>query len=178
MFSSIDQLRTNLSQVDITRMIDSVVTDRIQHADDDIVMDLSKYVNFNNATVSAGYVDKTTTPLFPIFLNHLSQYKTCEHCLVKLYGTKRTVDQISDIQFWCDEYDKLIQRVKTNQTPIALTNGTPIGFGTFRISTNKKGVLPALGEGKYGQFESDADIARDRAQSPNGMTRIEDDMHD
>ena len=171
-FSSILQLRNNLIQVDTSRMIDSQVQDRLDHADDDIVMDLSKYVNFNNATVQAGFSDKTSTPLFPIFLNHLSQYKTCEHVLVKLYGAKRTVDQISDIQFWQGEYDKLLDRLKTNQIPLTLTDGTNIGFGQFQISTNKKDVLPALGEGKHGQYESENDLRKDRSQSPNGLTGI------
>jgi hypothetical protein len=161
MYSSIAQLRMNLTQVVVTapNCDDATVTDRINHADDDIGMDLGKYVNFS--LIPSAYSDTN----FPTWLNHLSQYKTCEHMLAKLYGAKRTVDQVTDIQYWTKQYDDLLLKIKTNRVEAVLPDGTNVSKGQFTTQIGRTGISPVLGSGPYGEFESEDGLAKDRPRS-------------
>lgn len=164
-YSSIAQLRLNLIPVqDATRpnCDNTSVQDRIDHADDDIVMDLEKYIDFSQVP-SAGYTDSN----FPKWLNHLSQYKSCIHMLVKLHGAKRAADEVSDIQYWEKEYDKLFEKVTKNRTEAVLPDGTNISKGQFDIKVGRTSINPVLGSGKYGQFENEGDLAQDRPRDAN-----------
>lgn len=176
MFSSIAQLRANLTQVVATNpnQDDATVTDRITHADDDVQMDLAKYVNFA-LIPAAGYSDSN----FPKWLNHLSQYKSCEHMLVKLYGTKRTVDEVSDIQHWQKEYEVLLEKIRTNQIDAVLADGTNVSKGMFTVGVGRQNISPVLGSGKYGEFEKESDLAGDRPRdgggtAPGGFDQLHD----
>ena len=142
MFSSIAQVRANLTQVDIVRMDDTTVTDRIALADDDIVTDLSKYVNFS-LVPATGYLDSN----FPAWLKRLSQFKSCSHILVKLYGAKRSVDQVSDIQYWDKEYADLLNKIKMNMVETILVDGTNITKGAFTVSVGRQNISPVLEAG-------------------------------
>ncbi len=160
-YSSIAQLRMNLTLATLARIDDATVTDRIAHSDDDVDMDLGKYVDMTNAIIVAGYA----TTNFPVWLNHLSQYKTCEHVLIKLYGEKRQGDDVSDIDYWRKQYDGLLDRIRTNQVLPVLGNGTSIGLGQFDIKVGRSTIDPPLGEGDYGEFEPESDIEIDRPRS-------------
>jgi hypothetical protein len=161
MYSSVAQLRLNIVLVDTNRLDDPSVIDRIKHSDDDIGMDLGKYVNFALVPMG-GYADAN----FPVWLNHLSQYKTCAHVLKKLYGAKRTVDDVTDIQDWEKQYDKLLQGIKTNRIEAVLVDGTNISKGQYNIKVGKSNIDPALGVGKYGEFENESDLSKDRPRTP------------
>ena len=157
MYSSVAQLRMNLMKVSANQLDDPMIIDRIDHADDDIQMDIGKYIDFS-LLPTGGYADSN----FPTFVNHLSQYKTCEHVLAKLFGAKRQADEVSDIQYWTKQYNDLLDKILMNRIPITLKDGTNLGLGQFRSKTGKQNVNPALGNGKYGRYESNERQAIDR----------------
>ena len=167
-YSTIDQLRKNLVNVTSTLpgASDALVLDRIAHSDDDIQIDLQKYINFALVPASYGVAN------FPAWLNHLSQYKTCVHVLRKLYGAQRKGDDNSDIESWEKQYQMLFKDLKLNRTEPVLPDGTDVSKGQNVLRVGRTQVSPVLGAGKYGQFENVNDLAKDRpagGRSPGGF---------
>lgn len=153
-YSTLAELRGKLKQLTITMQSDATVTANILEADKEIKTDLAGIIDFD--LVPADSTDST----FPIFLNTLSKWKTCEICLVYQYSVKRETTQVDDISYYRDKYDDLIQRIRDGFIILELSDGTSIAGslgGSSTYTNPKKGISPALGTGDYGNFQDDAD---------------------
>jgi hypothetical protein len=89
-------------------------------------------------------VDAAATTPDPV--NELSRFKTNEWVLVKLFGAKRSVEEVSDIQYWAEQY-----AMKLEQILEGLVDLGPLAAATQTFSSSyKDDVTPALGHGRYG----------------------------
>ncbi len=155
MWSTIAQLRLNILAITVDVLSDANVTTFIGESAKCIKTDLGKIIDFD-------LVPDTDTA--STFINLLSQYKTCELCLVNVHGAKRNIEEISDRIYWENRYNKLIGQIKDGEIALELDDGTSISGETqFTFSdTSRSGINPAFGEGDYGEFENDDDLAEDR----------------
>jgi hypothetical protein len=151
MYSTVAELRSKLKIIITTIQDDAHVTANILEADLEIKTDLSGYIDFTLVPANS------SDALFPIFLNQLSKYKTCELSLVYSYSLKRETTQVDDVTYWKNKYDELIQYIKDGSIPLELTDGTSIA-GTVPSSQTytdpKNGVKPFFGTDEYGEFET------------------------
>jgi hypothetical protein len=155
-YSSITQLRNNVSILKIAVIPDADVEDRIDEADKTIQTDLSKVIDFTTITANDG----STTP---IYINKLSQYKTAELCLVKMYGAKRQLEDQSDRQYWERMYNELKEMILDGS--IDITDEAK-GSQTFQNNT-KENVPPALGMGEYSGHIDEDDLEAQREDLGN-----------
>jgi hypothetical protein len=152
MYSSIAELRATLKTITTAMMDDAKVTVQIENADDELKTDLSGIIDFS--LVPAASTDTN----FPIFINLLSKWKTCELCLVYVYSAKRETTQVDDVTYWKNKYDELIKKIRDGLVTLALPDGTVIsGVSSMTYTNPKSGVKPYFGTGPYGEFQSDAD---------------------
>ena len=159
-FSTVAQCRANLLLIDQplgsqSPLSDSQIQDRISQSDNLVNMDLQLLVDFSK-------VPDVTDSNFPLFINLLSQYKSCYLVLFKLFGSKRSGDDVSDIDTWKKEYDNLLHDCKTGKIPMTLQDGTPINYGVNTLGIGRKSTSPVLGTNKYGKFESESEQAKYR----------------
>lgn len=152
-YSTIAQFRGNVSIGTTTNIADAIVTDRIATADKIVTADLNSVITFSAIVVT------------PSFIELLSQYKTAELCLVYMFGKKRRVDEVDDIDYWIKKYNELIEKILKGE--IALEDGsTPAvsiakGQQTFG-NTAKSGIKPALGTGQFADWQSKSDLLDER----------------
>jgi hypothetical protein len=150
MYSTVAELRgngNNFSLIHSIDLTDIIVTARIVEADKIVEADLSKIIDFSLIVTT------------PIFINLLSQYKTCEKCLVWLYSRKRKGKEDDDIQYWIDQYKILLEKILDGEVELVDGGGIAIG-GTTQIFENdaKPNIEPALGLGEYGGFLNKDDL--------------------
>ena len=156
-YSTVQQLRNNVAKAQsISAISNPNVEDRITEADKMVKTKLSKAIDF--ALVPADSSD----PTFPNFLNKLSQFKAAELVLVRLYGAKRNVADITDITYWKEEYNELLQEIFNGDIDLVLEGGGAIGGTTDTLQVGKVGIRPALGMGEYGGFVSKEGLEEDR----------------
>jgi hypothetical protein len=130
---------------------DAVVTSVISQAEAIIKTDFSGLINFTT-------VDALATT--PYFINLLSRYKTCEKGLVRIYGFKRTTQQITDIDYWKKEYDDLKDAINSGSISIVDISGNSLTSSTATFSNVAKSTsYPAFGVDDRGEFVKKADIA-------------------
>lgn len=150
-YSTIAELRANSSLLTLGNIADADVTNRITQADNIIESDLSNYIDFTLITTT------------PKYINLLSQYKTCELCLVYLYAATRKAEDSSDIEYWKNNYNLLLQKIIDGAIILTDGSGVSIAKGTSTFSNNaKEGIKPALGMGEFGDFKSKSDLLLDR----------------
>lgn len=154
MYSTIDELRANGSNFSLAHspdLIDVIVTERIIEADKIVESDLSKIIDFSLIVVT------------PNFINLLSQYKTCEKCLIWLYSRKRKGEGNDDIQYWIDQYNILKNQILEGEIELVDGGGIAIGAGTQTFTNDAKpGIEPALGLDEYGGFKNKEDLLDER----------------
>lgn len=154
MYSTVAELRAVLKQITSALIGDPVITDRIEDADFEVKTDLAGVIDFSVVPADS------TDPNFPIFINLLSKWKTCELVLVYSYSAKRETTQVDDVTYWKNKYDELIKKIRDGMIPLELVDGTSIA-GTFSQTntfTNKrKGVKPYFGTGDYGKYQDNDD---------------------
>ena len=153
MYSTVAQLRANIKGATETNISDASVTDRITNADNVVESDLSAIIDF------------TLIVTTPKFINLLSQYKTCELCLVYLHGAKREALTVSDVDYWMKKYDALLKKVLDGEVVLEDDGGISISGGATTYTNPKEGIIPALGMGEYGEHESYDDMKDDEERS-------------
>jgi len=156
-YSTEAQCRANLDKAQKTADApQAMILDRIANADKQIQVDLARYIDFDLVPDDAVSCN---------FINMLSQFKTCELVLVRMFGAQRNIEEVDDITYWQKEYDALLQQVIDGIIPAELNDGTAIGTGgqTF-VNRAKTGIAPALGVGKYGGNVSDETLADARPE--------------
>lgn len=152
MYSTIAELRATLKTITTAMMDDAKVTVQIDNADDELKTDLSGIIDFSLVPTAS------TDANFPIFINLLSKWKTCELCLVYMYSAKRETTQVDDVTYWKNKYDELIKKIRDGLVILALPDGTVIsGVSSMTYTNPKSGVKPYFGTGAYGEFQSDED---------------------
>lgn len=88
----------------------------------------------------------------PDWINELSRFKTNEWVLVKLFGGKRNIMEVSDIQYWQNEYDRKIEEIQNGDVDLG---GLELGNQEFD-QDYKDDTVPALGHGFYmGHLDED-----------------------
>lgn len=139
-YSTVTECRTMVSKAATIAMIsDANILAVIVLADKKVKEDLS---NIYDMTA----VDAAVTTPDPV--NELSRFKTNEWVLVKLFGAKRSIEEVSDIQYWQREYNDKLAAIVAGSVALG-----PLALTTQAFSNVcKKDVLPALGHGKYGGF--------------------------
>jgi hypothetical protein len=122
-----------------SKLTDAIVTGRITMADMIVDNDMG------------GYITIPITGTVPTAIQLLSRYKTAELCLVYLYAQKREEGNgNTDIKYW--------QKMYADFLTIARDNVDSTGIGTFSMHS-RKGILPAMGGGQYGEFLTEEDLA-------------------
>lgn len=152
-YSTIAQLRANIKGATTTNIDDATVTDRIANADDEIEAALSSVIDF------------TLIVTTPVFLNMLSQWKTCELCLAYLHGAKREAMTVSDVDYWMKKYNDLIAKILNGEIPLEDAGGISISSGAGGYTNPKDGIIPGLGMGEYGEHISNDDLKDDEERS-------------
>jgi hypothetical protein len=142
-YSTIADLRALAAQFSTTatnsKLTDPIITDRIIMADLIVDEDMS------------GYATTPITGTVPSGVKLLSRYKTAELCLAYLYSQKREEGKgNTDIEYWSKMYDDLLPKVQKNVDET--------GINTFSVHS-RKDILPAMGEGQYGEFLDETDLA-------------------
>ena len=136
-------------------MADADVTDRIDFADDQVEVDLSKVIDFTLVT--------DTPAGCPKYINKMSQYKTAVMCCVSKWGAKRRVDEQSDRQYWERMYKELLQAILDGTIDIA---DEDFGGAVFTNDV-KNDVQPALGMGEDAEYVNNDDLEDIRADYGN-----------
>ena len=154
-YSSVAQFRSNIPRIPIGTMADAAVEDRIDFADDQVEVDLSKVVDFTLVT--------DTPAGCPTFINKLSQYKTAEMCCVSKFGAKRMVEEQSDRQYWERMYNDLLKAIMASEIDL-----DDVGFAGMDYTNDvKNDVQPALGMGEEGEYVNETDNELIRATYGN-----------
>lgn len=149
-YSTIKQVRANENILSLTESPDltnDIVWARVVRADQYVQVDLSNVADFS-------FEDADT----PIVINQLSNFKATELCLVWLYTRKRIGLDQDDIQYWRDLYDMLKQQALDGEVDLGVASD---GTGTFSM-TARQGVEPALGTGKWSEFQTLEDLQEER----------------
>lgn len=152
-YSTVAQLRANIKGATETNIDDTIVTDRIANADNEIESLLSSVIDF------------TLIVTTPDFINLLSQWKTCELSLVYLHGAKREALTVSDVDYWMKKFDALIAKILNGEIPLEDGTGISISGGATTYTNPKDGIIPGLGMGEYGEHESNDDLKDDEERS-------------
>lgn len=166
-YSTVAQLRNNVTKADSSEITDPNVDDRIAEADKEVEQDLANWIDF---TLVPAIGD---SPATPDFINKLSQYKTAELVLIKLFGAKRAADEVSDIQYWEKKYSNpdpasgetigLLERITAGGIPLELSDGTDISKTSNKFTQDSRdNIKPALGLDELGEFESEEDLEDER----------------
>ena len=149
-YSTVAELRGNGNVFGIVHSIDLtdiIITARIIEADKIVEADLSKIIDFSLIVIT------------PTFINLLSQFKTCEKCLIWLYSRKRTGEEDDDIQYWIDQYKILLDKILEGEIELIDGGGIAIGGSTQTFSNDAKpNIEPAFGLGEYGGFLNKDDL--------------------
>jgi hypothetical protein len=126
-YSTDAQFRGNVPRIDTDEYSVIAVEGRIVEADKEINQDVSTCID---TSLIPAIDDASATP---DYINLLSQYKTAELSLVAIYGYKREVTEVSDIQYWQKKYDDKLAEIKSGSIELELSDGTDIstGVGTF-----------------------------------------------
>lgn len=147
------EFRANVSPGTVANISQANVLLRITQADLKIQTDLSQIIDFTAIVVT------------PTFLNVLSQYKVAELCLVYMYGRKRKVDEVSDIDYWIYEYKNLLKKIIGGEVLLEDGSSPAVsiskGKQTF-TNTAKSGIEPAMGSGDWGEFKTKDDLLDER----------------
>lgn len=155
-YSTEVEFRANVSIGTVANISVASVASRIAQADLKIQTDLGQIIDFSAIVIT------------PTFINILAQYKTAELCLVYMYGKKRKVEENSDIDYWMNCYNMLLEAVIAGEVPLEDGSTPAIGIAggqqTFS-NTAKDNIEPALGDAKWGDFETKADKALNRPTS-------------
>jgi hypothetical protein len=158
-YSTIAECRLMVNKArNVVEISDADVTAVIVLADKKVREDLSNVYDMDA-------VDAAVTTPDPV--NELSRFKTNEWVLVKLFGAKRSIETVSDIQYWAEQY-----ALKLEQILEGLVDLGDLALATQVFSnTCKEDVIPALGHGKWGGHldEDDLEGTRDdgTAKGPN-----------
>ena len=152
-YSTEAELRANISLATTDNISQAVVLDRLDEADTEIKTDLSLIVDFDSIVAT------------PTFINKLAQFKTCELCLIYMFGSKRKADDITDVDYWVNKYNKLLAQVVNGE--IALEDGSDPAVGISKgqqsfTNSARDDIEPALGSGKWGDFKNLTELERDR----------------
>jgi hypothetical protein len=155
-YSTIAEFRDNVN-ASTTEIPDADVTSRIALTEKIIKTDLGREVDFS--LVPTDSTDST----FPYFVALLSQYKTAELCVKYMYTVKQDENLSSEVTYWRDMYDELVNLIKADKIALELTDGTSISNRPDTFENNaKSGIEPALGVGEYGGFLNKDDLIDER----------------
>ncbi len=168
-YSIVAQYRGNIPSTETNEYSDLSVQGKIIQADSIIEQALANIIDF------ALVPNITASPATPTFINLLSQYKVAEMSLTAIFGAKREVTEISDIQYWQKMYSNpnpaqgetigLLEQIINGSIPLVLSDGTAIGTGVGTFQRDSKvGIEPAMGTGKYGKFENDGELRLKRPE--------------
>ena len=168
-YSTVAQYRGNIPSTETNEYSDPSVEGKIIQADSMIEQDLANIIDFSLVP------NITADPATPTFINLLSQYKVAEMSLTAIFGAKREVTEVSDIQYWQKMYSNpeprqgetlgLLERIKNGSIPLELSDGTAIGTGVNTFTRDAKpGIEPALGLGKRGAFKNNTELLQDRPE--------------
>ena len=137
-YSSIDECRLMVNKAaTVVDIVDADITAVTVLADKKVREDLSLVYDMD-------LVDAALATPDPV--NELSRFKTNEWVLVKLFGAKRSIEEVSDIQYWVSQY-----AMKLEQILEGLVDLGDLALDTQNFSsTYKDNVVPALGHGKHG----------------------------
>lgn len=161
-YSTKEQLDENLEKI-TSKLTDADKEDRIDQADKFIKAKLSKLVDFDVIDALAAVPD---------WLNCLSQYKSCELSIAKVYGAKRAAADVSDLKYWADLFMELLGECQNGE----------IDFGTAATGNNtftwdgRRHVRPMFGSGttpkenedNYGEYVDLEDLQDDREYDNTG----------
>lgn len=150
-YTTVADVRANEKILQITDdnspdLTNTVVTDRIARADQIVEMDLSKMVTFPLAGST------------PVYVELLSNYKSTELCLVWLYTRKRKGTEEDDVEYWRQKYNDLLEKILNGEVDLG---SDAVAGGTFEW-TAREGVKPALGTGKWGDFQDLEELQEER----------------
>lgn len=147
MYSTIARCRLMVTKANtIAKISDPDITLIIKRADEKVREVLSKYVDVS-------LIPDTDPPTCAEYVTFLSESKTNEWALVHLFGAKRSIEQVSDIQYWRREFIEKVEAIKEGDVALG-----DLAFASGIFSAPyKKTVTPALGHGKYaGHLDEDA----------------------
>ena len=161
MYSTIARCRFMVTKANtIAKIIDADITLAIVRADEKVREVLSKYVDVS-------LIPDTDPPTCAEYVTFLSESKTNEWVLVHLYGAKRSIEQVSDIQYWRREFMEKVEAIE--EGAVALGD-LALAAGIFS-APYKKNVTPALGHGKHAGHLDEAGLEATRekgtAQGPD-----------
>jgi hypothetical protein len=161
-YSTAAQAKSNNSHLS-PKLSDANIEDRIDQADKHIKSKLSHLVDFD-------VIDAMAT--VPNWLNMLSQYLSMVFCIARLYGAKRDISEVSDLKWWQDMYEELLEECMKGE----------IDFGTAATGTDsftwdaRRNVKPAFGPAynpdenndDYGEYKDLEDLQDDREYDSTG----------
>jgi hypothetical protein len=161
-YSTAAQVKANNDKIQLELTVDAQIEDRIHQIDKFIRGKLAKFVDFT-------VIDAMAT--VPDWLNSLSQYGSMYLCLVRIYGAKRDADQVSDVKWWQDLFNELLQECLNGE----------IDFGTAGIGADfqwdsRRRVAPMFGpaynptedSSDYGEYKELEDLQDDREYDNTG----------
>ena len=163
-YSTAAQVKANNNKIQLELTLDSQIEDRIDQGDKFIKSKLAKMVDFDTIDALAAV---------PNWLNCLSQYMAMDLCLSRVYGAKRDADEVSDIVYWQDKFNELLQECLDGEVDFG-TAAT--GADTFTWDARRH-VKPAFGPGtppdaynedNYGEYEDLEDLQADREYDNTG----------
>jgi len=161
-YSTKEQLDANLNKISL-KLTDAEKEDRIDQADKFIKSKLSKLVDFDVIDALAAVPD---------WLNCLSQYKSCEFAIARVYGAKRDAAEVSDLKYWSDLFMELLTECQNNEIDFGTAAS---GTATFEWDARRH-VKPAFGttttpkedEDNYGEYVDLDDLQDDREYDNTG----------
>jgi len=151
-FSTSAQLRTNVPRITVVVMPDVDVDERIADADKIVRVDLGNIIDFTLVIDTPAGCSN--------YINKLSQYKTAERSLVAKQSAKRMMEEITDWQYWQDEYKILLESILAGEVDL----GAVALGGTVFTNSHREGIEPALGQGEEGEYLDDDDIESSRSE--------------
>ena len=148
-FSTKEQYRNNVHGVlDKTPDDDTIVNDRIAEADKQLKVDLINYIP-QTWTSLTDITDEGTKNV----ISKLSQYKTCELCIMYAYTKRGTSeDEVIDYKEWKAKYDDLINKIKSGDI-ILIVNSVVVNAVSPSLVSRTTSIF---GTERYGGV-SDAD---------------------
>lgn len=123
---------------------DAEIQALIDRADTMIKSELSSRIDFSRVP------DIGTAPP-PDAITNLSIYKTTELALVTMHGPQRKVAEISDIQYWQNQYRDMVAQVQCGSVILLDPNGNTLYQAGARFR-NTDSTNPAFGDTKYGEY--------------------------
>ena len=122
-------------------IVDAVIEEIIDLADAKVREDLSNLVD-------VALIPDTDPPTCDEYINEMSRFKTNEWVLVKLFGAKRKLEEVTDIDYWAGQYATKLEQIKSGEVDLG---DVALPKGSLSASC-KEDVTPAIGHGKYGGF--------------------------